>query len=190
MFQSPLPQDGLHVYVWKCLLFRWCLYIYCLTYHTHAVTCHVYRPNLCYTVFCPLCRFWLLQSCDRIFIFAVATVVCDFVTVAPAVAILFQSVVVSRWWRRSSWACSGAVGSGSSFGQFWGEYRYGWLRLCEFHVCFPELQCEVSDCFDMFAIVVRSDCVAMARFAKTWLWSCVVSANMAEFSEFCVFDCP
>ena len=48
------------------------------------------------------------------FIFAVATVVsfCDFVTVAPEVAIFFQSVVVS------SWGCSGAVGSGSSFGKF------------------------------------------------------------------------
>ena len=55
------------------------------------------------------------------FVFTVATVMsfCDFVTVAPAVAILFQSVV------GSSWACSRAVGSGSSFGQFLGECRYG-----------------------------------------------------------------
>ena len=36
--------------------------------------------------------------------------------------------------------------------------------------------------FDMFATVVRSDCVAVARFAKAWLWSCVISANMATVS--------
>ena len=44
--------------------------------------------------------------------------------------------------------------------------------------------------FDMFATVLRSNCVAVARFAKEWLWSCVISANMAAFDEFCVFDCP
>ena len=44
--------------------------------------------------------------------------------------------------------------------------------------------------FDMFATVLQSDCVAVARFAKAWLWSCVISANMAAFDEFDVFDCP
>ena len=44
--------------------------------------------------------------------------------------------------------------------------------------------------FDMFATVVRSDCVAVARFAKAWLWSCVIYANIAAFAEFLVFECP
>ena len=44
--------------------------------------------------------------------------------------------------------------------------------------------------FDMFATVVQSDYVAVAIFAKEWLWSCVISANIAAFAEFCVFDCP
>ena len=44
--------------------------------------------------------------------------------------------------------------------------------------------------FDMFATVSRSDWFAVARFSKAWLWSCVISANMAAFAEFCVFDCP
>ena len=38
--------------------------------------------------------------------------------------------------------------------------------------------------FDMFATVVQSDYVAVARFSKAWLWSCVISANMAAFAEF------
>ena len=38
--------------------------------------------------------------------------------------------------------------------------------------------------FDMFATVLQSDCVAVARFAKAWLWSCVIYANMAAFVEF------
>ena len=38
--------------------------------------------------------------------------------------------------------------------------------------------------FDMFATVVRSDCVAVARFAKAWLRSCVISANMSVFAKF------
>ena len=44
--------------------------------------------------------------------------------------------------------------------------------------------------FDMFATVSLSDWVAVPRFAKAWLWSCVISANMAAFAEFCVFNCP
>ena len=44
--------------------------------------------------------------------------------------------------------------------------------------------------FYTFATVVQSDCVAVARFAKAWLWSFVISANNAEFAEFCVFDFP
>ena len=44
--------------------------------------------------------------------------------------------------------------------------------------------------FDMFSTVVQSDYVAVARFAKAWLWSCVISTNMAAFAEFCVYECP
>ena len=44
--------------------------------------------------------------------------------------------------------------------------------------------------FDMFYIVSQSDYVAVARFSKAWLWSCVIFANMAAFAEFCMFDCP
>ena len=38
--------------------------------------------------------------------------------------------------------------------------------------------------FDMLATVVQSDYVAVARFAKAWLWSCVISTNMAAFAGF------
>ena len=43
---------------------------------------------------------------------------------------------------------------------------------------------------DMFATVVRSDWVAVARFARAWLWSCVISANIAAFAKFWVFEWP
>ena len=54
----------------------------------------------------------------------------------------------------------------------------------------PSCRVRSAICFDMFPTVSRSDWVAVARFAKSWLWSCVISANMAAFAEFCVFDCP
>ena len=54
----------------------------------------------------------------------------------------------------------------------------------------PSCRVRSAIVFDMFATVVRSDCVAVARFAKAWLWSCVISANIVAFAEFCVFDCP
>ena len=44
--------------------------------------------------------------------------------------------------------------------------------------------------FDMSATISRLDWVAVARFTKAWLWSCVISANMAAFAESCVFDFP
>ena len=48
----------------------------------------------------------------------------------------------------------------------------------------PSCRMRSAIVFDMFANVVRSDCVAVARFSKVWLWSCVISANMAAFSDF------
>ena len=38
--------------------------------------------------------------------------------------------------------------------------------------------------FDMFATVVRSNCVSVEIFSQAWLWSCVISGNMAAFAEF------
>ena len=54
----------------------------------------------------------------------------------------------------------------------------------------PSCRVRSAIVFDMFANVSRSDSVAVARFAKAWLWSCVVSANMAAFADSCVFNCP
>ena len=54
----------------------------------------------------------------------------------------------------------------------------------------PSCRVRSAIVFDMFATVSQSDWVAVARFAKAWLWYCVFSANMAAFAEFCVFDCP
>ena len=54
----------------------------------------------------------------------------------------------------------------------------------------PSCRVRSAIVFVMFATVSRSDCVAVARFAKAWLWSCVISANMAAFAEFCEFVCP
>ena len=54
----------------------------------------------------------------------------------------------------------------------------------------PSCRVRSAIVFDMFATVSRSDWVAVARFAKAWLWSCVISVNMAAFAESCVFDCP
>ena len=54
----------------------------------------------------------------------------------------------------------------------------------------PSCRVRSAIVFDMFATMSQSYWVAVAIFSKTWLWSCVISANMAEFAEFCVFDCP
>ena len=54
----------------------------------------------------------------------------------------------------------------------------------------PSCRVRSAIVFDMFATVSRSGWVAVARFAKAWLWYCVISANMAAFAGFCVFDCP
>ena len=59
-----------------------------------------------------------------------------------------------------------------------------------FVLAYPSCRVSSAIVFDMFATVSRSDCVAVARFAKAWLWSCVISANMVEFAESCVFDRP
>ena len=48
----------------------------------------------------------------------------------------------------------------------------------------PSCRVRSAIVFDMFATVSRSDWVAVARFSKAWLWSCVISANMAAFAEF------
>ena len=58
-----------------------------------------------------------------------------------------------------------------------------------FMFAFPSCRVRSGIVFYMFATMLRSDCVAVARISKAWLWSCVISANMAEFAEFCVFDC-
>ena len=47
---------------------------------------------------------------------------------------------------------------------------------------YPSCRVRLAIVFDMFATVSRSDCVAVAKFAKAWLWHCVISANMAAFS--------
>ena len=54
----------------------------------------------------------------------------------------------------------------------------------------PSCRVRSAIVFYIFATMSQSDWVAVARFAKAWLWSCVISANMANFSESCVFDCP
>ena len=54
----------------------------------------------------------------------------------------------------------------------------------------PSCRVRSAIVFDMFATVSQSDCVAVARFAKAWLWSCVISAKIAAFSDSFVFDCP
>ena len=54
----------------------------------------------------------------------------------------------------------------------------------------PSCRVRSAIIFDMFATVSRSDCVDVAIFAKAWLWSCVISDNMAAFAQLCVFDCP
>ena len=59
-----------------------------------------------------------------------------------------------------------------------------------FVLAFPSCRVSSAIGFDRFATVSRSDWVAVARFAKSWLWSCVIYANMAAFAGFCVFDCP
>ena len=59
-----------------------------------------------------------------------------------------------------------------------------------FMLACPSCRVRSAIVFDIFATVLRSDWVAVARFAKAWLWSCVISANMEAFAEFCVFDCP
>ena len=57
-------------------------------------------------------------------------------------------------------------------------------------LAFPSCRVRSAIFFGMFATVSRSDWVAVARFAKAWLWSCVISADMAAFAKFCVFGCP
>ena len=59
-----------------------------------------------------------------------------------------------------------------------------------FMFAFPSCRVRSEICFDMFSTVLRSDCLTVARFAKAWLWSYVISANMAAFADFFVFDCP
>ena len=54
----------------------------------------------------------------------------------------------------------------------------------------PSCRVRSAIVFDMFATVSQSDWVAVARFAKAWLWSCVITENMAAFAESFVFDCP
>ena len=53
----------------------------------------------------------------------------------------------------------------------------------------PSCRVRSAIVFDMFATMSRSYWVSVEIFAKAWLWSCVISANMAAFTEFCVFDC-
>ena len=47
----------------------------------------------------------------------------------------------------------------------------------------PSCRVRSAIVFDMFATLVRSHCVAVARFAKAWLWSCVISSKMAAFAK-------
>ena len=54
----------------------------------------------------------------------------------------------------------------------------------------PSCRVRSAIVFDMLATVSRSDCVAVAIFAKAWLWSCVIYANIAAFDNFLVFDRP
>ena len=53
----------------------------------------------------------------------------------------------------------------------------------------PSCRVRSAIVFDMFATVSRSYWVAVAIFAKAWLWYCDISTNMAAFAEFCMFDC-
>ena len=39
----------------------------------------------------------------------------------------------------------------------------------------PSCRVRSAIVFDMFATASRSDCVAVVRFAKAWLWSCVIN---------------
>ena len=59
-----------------------------------------------------------------------------------------------------------------------------------FVLAFPSCRVRPAIVFDMLATMLRLDWVAVKRFAKAWLWSCVIYANMAAFAKFCVFDCP
>ena len=104
--------------------------------------------------------------------FAVGAVVCDFETVAPTVASfknlsLDQDVdvaVVELVEER--------LGFAPVLASFEVSVAIDDCASASFMFACPSCRVRSAIVFDVFATMSRSDCVAVARFAKEWLWSC------------------